>query len=434
MAGNPVTQPETKSPRDGRAAWLSRLAWASCGILATLSLANLALDIAGWRGDTRWIDVANELVFILIPIGYALMAALIASRQPRNTIAWLLMTIAVAFVLIRPVDRFLKSFPSVPDPAPLTLVVVWLQNWSWLLFIVPLFLVLLLFPTGRPPSPRLRWVPYFAAGFVILFALTAAFAETLSPSFYADWNLPNPIGLIPASASWLLAPIMAGLALVVVICPASLFYRYRRAGAIERAQIKWLLYTSAVFVAVYLPWTVLHDIAPAWLTDVVDLLVFLVFYFFPVAIAIAILRYRLWDIDVLIRKSLVYAALTGTLGVVYFGATTLFQKAFAALTGTEGSTLAIVLSTLVIAAMFSPLRRRIQRDIDRRFFRKKYDAEQTLQQFALGVRDQAELEQLSQRLLAVVQETMQPEGASLWLKTTTDRRQIQSAMDRHGLG
>jgi hypothetical protein len=416
MADDPVAQPTNKSPHTSRAPRLVWLAWILCGLITALALVNLVLDIARWSADSIWIDIANKLVFILLPIVYALMAALIASRQPRNTIAWLLMTIAIAIVLIAPVDRYLQSFSGIPEPAPLVLFCIWFQNWSWLLFIVPLLLVLLLFPTGQPPTPSLRWVPYFAVSLVACFALLAALSPALSPSYYPDWELPNPIGLIPETAEWLITPVLAGLALLVVVCPTSLFYRYRRATAIEREQIKWLLYTSAVFVALYLPWIGTLDSALPIISNCVELLMFFTLYFFPAAIAIAILRYRLWDIDVIIRRTLVYGGLTATLALVYFSSVVLLQQLLGALIGQADSPLAIVISTLGIAALFTPLRRRIQNDIDRRFFRRKYDAQKTLESFAARARDEVELEKLTAYLLAMVQETMQPESVGLWLK------------------
>jgi hypothetical protein len=406
---------EQKTPRTSPAAWI---AWAVCGLIYVFVLVNLLVQLLHLPADTTWLGNASQLVFILTPTSYALVAALLASRQPRNTIAWLLMLIAIAIVLIGPVDNYIDSFTGIPSPTPLLLIAVWFQNWSWLLFIVPLLMVFLLFPTGQPPSPRLRWVPYFAAVLVLCFALLNALQKTLSPTSLPDWQLPNPIGFAPDSAAWLVYPIFAGLVLLVLLCPASLFYRYRRAAPVEREQIKWILYISSVFVILYLPWIGWMDRVAPVLSDFLELLTFLTIYIFPVSIAMAVLRYRLWDIDLLIRRSLIYGALTVTLGVVFFVVIALLTQVFGILSGAENSPVVIVLSTLVIAAIFTPLRRRIQHDIDRRFFRSKYDTEQTLAQFALNVRNEVELAQLSDHLLEVAQETMHPDKAVLWLRKT----------------
>ena len=194
----------------------------------------------------------------------------------------------------------------------------------------------------------------------------------------------------------------------------SIFVRFRKASAVERAQIKWLLYACGLFVAAYAPLLILNVNTEEWLSsDLLDLLFVLSILTIPAAISIAILRYRLWDIDIIIRRTLQYFLLTGFLALLYFSSVTLLQSLFSTFTGSQ-SAIALVISTLVIAALFTPLRRRIQSFIDQRFYRRKYDTEQTLEAFAISLRQEVNLEEISSNLLRVVQGAMEPEGASLW--------------------
>jgi len=225
--------------------------------------------------------------------------------------------------------------------------------------------------------------------------------------------VPNPIGFL--SVDSFPFPLWAVLLLsFAALSVSSLFVRYRRARIVEREQIKWLLYAAALFLLVYSISFVLSDLRDEFI-DLVNLLLSFVILLLPAAIAIAILRYRLYDIDVIIRKTLVYAVLTGLLGLVYFGVVLLLQSILDSVSGQE-SPLVIVISTLVIAALFAPLRKRVQAVIDRRFFRKKYDTQQVLAQFARTARDEVSLEALTAELTHVVQESMQPEQVSLWFK------------------
>jgi hypothetical protein len=201
--------------------------------------------------------------------------------------------------------------------------------------------------------------------------------------------------------------------ITLVLALLSLALRFHRAAGVERQQIKWLLYVAALFLTAQL--AISFGAIGEQFTSLVAL-------GFPIAIGIAVLRYRLFDIDVIIRKTLVYTALTALLALVYFGSVVLLQRLFGAVTGIGQSPLAVVVSTLVIAALFTPLRRRIQDAIDRRFFRKKYDAQRVLAQFALTARDETDLDTLTGELARVVQETMQPEQVSVWLKDSRTRR------------
>jgi len=236
----------------------------------------------------------------------------------------------------------------------------------------------------------------------------------------ADWRVHNPIGFLPET--WfepILVPWAVGLATMTVAGLAAVVLRYRQGSEVERQQIKWLVFGCAVFAAVYGPslWLVWEgNSGRDWGFDRVWNVLFTgALMAMPVSIAIAILRYRLWDIDVIIRRTLVYSALSAVLALVYFGSVVVLQTILRGLTGDEAP-LVIVLSTLLIAALFVPVRRRVQGLIDRRFYRRKYDAARVLTAFGANLRDETDLGRLSARLAGVVEETMQPESVGLWLR------------------
>jgi hypothetical protein len=274
---------------------------------------------------------------------------------------------------------------------------------------------MLLFPDGRLPSPRWRWIIIAGLGmcaFLILFGLSS---PTLSLVENSDWVVTNPIGFLPAGIEFPETPWFAGLIIMTLLCVAAPFVRYRRAAGVERKQIKWLFYACGLFALAYVPGFVFTDETDTLLGNIWGMLFVLAIMAVPAAIAIAILRYRLYDIDLIIRKTLLYGALTGLLAIVYFGGVVIFQALFEAITG-QRSPVAIVISTLLIAALFTPLRRRLQRSIDRRFFRQKYDAQRVLAQFAQSARDEVDLESLTLELVRVTRETVQPETITIWLK------------------
>ena len=272
--------------------------------------------------------------------------------------------------------------------------------------------VILYFPTGRLPSPRWRWLRTLGLGLVVYFMVFDALLPELNgPGEPAPWTVPNPIGI--ASLAFPMPVWIALLLTLVVASVASLFVRFRRADPVERSQLKWLLYAGGVFLVVYAGAGFAANLAG---NDLFGIALFLSILSLPVAIAIAILRYRLYDINVVIRKTLVYTAVTALLALVYFGSVVLLQRLVSVLTGIEQSPLAVVVSTLAIAALFTPLRRRIQDVIDRRFYRKKYDAQRVLAQFAVTARDETDLDALTGELARVVQETLQPESVHLWLR------------------
>jgi hypothetical protein len=271
-----------------------------------------------------------------------------------------------------------------------------------LLSFLPLY-----FPNGRLISPRWRWV----LGSALFVCVFLTIQSALLPGDPRGSGLVNPLGVealepvLDLSDPVMFAPYFA----VLFASAVSLVVRFRRSAGVERQQIKWLAYTVSVIPVWFLVNPVIVD--NPFLIGAVDALLFAGV---PVATGIAILRYRLYDIDVVINRTLVYGALTIMLVAVYLGGVVLLQTVFRYLTG-QGSQLAIVASTLAIAALFNPLRRRIQAFIDRRFYRRKYDAAKTLEAFSAKLRDETDLDALSREFTSVVRETVQPAYLALWL-------------------
>jgi hypothetical protein len=293
-----------------------------------------------------------------------------------------------------------------------------------------LLLILLLFPTGRPPSRRWNGLILAVVGLQVLFLLVVSFGRQLWP-FSEAWSVDNPIGVIPDE--WVRALYSVVLQVIVgvlaLLCAASLLVRYKHGSVVEKTQIKWIAFASSIFGLLYLV-TILTLVATGlgWASDdpvalAVQLPAALTWIIIPVTIAIAILRHHLFDIDIIIRRTLVYSTLTLTLGLVYVGCILLSRMLVARYT--SGSELAIVASTLAIAALFNPLRRRIQNFIDRRFYRRKYDAAKVLAAFGVTARDETDLEQLTAEMLRVVDETMQPEFVGLWLRDSQARSKTE---------
>jgi hypothetical protein len=282
--------------------------------------------------------------------------------------------------------------------------------WYWFpLLGLTLIFTPLLFPDGRPPSPRWRPVVWAAGSVLLLIVFLAAFREQIE---LRGFSIDNPVGIpgIEDPEKSRLGSVLLGFFIVfVVLALASVVVRYLRSGGVQRQQIKWLMVATLLAVLMVF----FEEITRIELETEVPFATAIAL--FPVAIAVSIFRYRLYDIDVIINRALVYVTLTATLALVYFGSVVLLQRTFAFLTG-EGSQLTVVVSTLMIAALFVPLRRRIQSFIDRRFYRRKYDAVKTLEAFSKKLRDETDLEALNAELLTVIRETMQPEHVSLWLR------------------
>lgn len=289
----------------------------------------------------------------------------------------------------------------------------WVSSTGWGLMVT---FLLLLFPTGRLPSRRWRSVAWFTAGVLAVLEISGALRSG-SPSHedYPPYTNPFPIELAPdvVDRVW---TVVYPLALAMVVASvASVFARFRRAQGEERQQLKWFAYAALLLIIRYGVQVLLALMQVHVNQRLSDMLWALAVTALPIAIGIAVPKYRLYDIDILINRTLVYGLLTATLVLVYFGSVIVLQSLFRTVTGHE-SQLAIVASTLAIAALVNPLQRRIQAFIDRRFYRRKYDAAQVLAAFSATARDEVDLDKLMAELGHVVEETLQPAQVSLWLR------------------
>ncbi|HET6661147.1 MAG TPA: SpoIIE family protein phosphatase [Rubrobacter sp.] len=360
----------------------------------------------------------------VIAISFSTVGAIITPRlPPQNPIGWIFCFIGVIagvrlFVSEYAIVTLLAEPSSVPAMLPGGEVMAWISSWLWVSFIGLFVFLALLFPDGRLPSSR--WRPFgWLVGVVLV---TGTVAVAIWPETAAGFDLVNhPLGIEVATDT--VNPVETILYALGLIAAASLLVRLRRSVGVKRQQVKWFAYAVAVLAtSAILAYVVSESVRVVWLEWVSFMLVIASVVGLPVAVGIAILRYRLYNIDLLLNRTLVYGALTAVLAAVYFGIIVLFQALFRAFTGQE-SQLAVVVSTLAIAALFTPLRLRIQSFIDRRFYRRKYDARKTLEAFSAKLRTETDLDALSSDLIEVIRETMQPTRVSLWLKSPERARE-----------
>jgi hypothetical protein len=358
-------------------------------------------------------------------LAFSTMGTLIVMRRPGNLVGWILATAGLAIAGAILASAYVEF--SVAEPGgrlPGTRWVAWVVSWIWLLgFGQALVFLPLMFPNGRLPSRRWRLVGYFAAVALV----TTGFGMAFTPGPLEDYpQIDNPLGLDAFDGSILAGGGVGWLLLtaVVVLSAASVVLRYRRAGTEQRQQIKWFAFASALVAVGWLIQSMLYTDEETPYLVAAQLLLFVALVGLPIAVGVAVMRFRLYDIDLLINRTLVYGALTTMLVALYFGGVATIQVIFRTLTGQEQQPqLAVVVSTLLIAALFNPLRRRIQGFIDRRFYRSKYDATKTLEAFSAKLRDETDLDALRDDLVGVVRETMQPAHVSLWLRPDTTSKQ-----------
>jgi hypothetical protein len=367
--------------------------------------------------------------FVLLFMSFATVGALVASRQPGNLIGWIFCVLGLFLPLANASEEYaLYALVTQPGSVPGGEVMAWLSAWfAGAINFAMLAFVLLLFPDGRLLSRRWRF-----AVWVNLVAVLLIFVWNFEPGRIESLGLvkvTNPFGVAGADA---LLNALGGIGFLLVLAVAiagaiSLVLRYRRSKGDERQQIKWFVFAGAIFCAIFAVAPVLWSLPSSPKTEWIWPALFLLGSgTIPAATGIAILKYRLYDIDILINRTLVYGSLTALLAAGYFGGVATTQAIFRTLTGQERQPqLAIVVSTLVIAALFNPLRRRIQGFIDRRFYRSKYDAAKTLEAFSAKLRDETDLDALSEDVVEVVRETMQPAHVSLWLRPDTASRRSE---------
>jgi hypothetical protein len=375
-----------------------------------------AIILLGPRPGLRGEDPVEDLVIFGGFSMFAAVGAVLVAKRPGNPIGWILSSasLLVGVAALETYAAYVMITSGRPDW--LAVVGVWANSWYWFVFIALAFIYLpLYFPDGRLPSRR--WLPVAViTGIGVLVVVVLGMLTDTLRGQDVDYRIEYPIGiegLPPVEELPFFGVLSVPLVIGCVGAVAAVVVRFRRSSGVERQQMKWFLYAAAPILT--FPFT---DYLPGIFSGLVFgwILIGL-----PAAIGIAVLRYRLYDIDILINRTLVYLALTASLALVYVGGVVSLQYVFRVFTGGD-SQLAIVASTLVIAALFNPLRRRIQTFIDRRFYRRKYDATRTLEGFSATLRDEVELDVLGGRLVAVVRETVQPAHASLWLRPARVQR------------
>jgi hypothetical protein len=399
-------------------AWL---AWALAGLCVAMFLASVVVYVLvrpSQEGPSTSGALSELLIYVPF-LAFPIVGSLIASKHPKNPVGWICLAVGLFWMLI-----FLGDSIPGSGPYPVTIDALTQATWIPPVGLLGIYLILL-FPDGKLPSRRWRPLAWLSGVVMVL----ASLGITFSPGpLEGHPGVRNPFRL-EGAPSWVVTAgivILLMLPLCMLASALSLVLRYRRSKGEEREQIKWIAFAASVVVIVYLiamvgslffPLGWGSAGTPLWL-GLLQQAALASFTAVPIAVGFAVLKYRLYDIDIVINRTLVYGTLTITLVALYFGGIVVLQRMFVLLTGQQ-STLAVVASTLAIAALFVPLRRRVQGFVDRRFYRRKYDARKTLEAFSAKLRDETDLEALHNDLVGVVRETMQPAHVSVWLRPDT---------------
>jgi hypothetical protein len=407
----------------------ARLAWSLWGLALLFVALSFFFRAIGGAASQSNAPAVNDIGPVLLAAELALVTvgALVAARRPGNPIGWLLLAAAVSITVGDFADSYaVFGLLARPGALPGAGVMAWLSEWSRGPTILGAFaLVFLLFPEGRPLSPRWRPIVWLTAAITPLLGLGA-----LKPGPLDDYALVNnPFGIGGAAGRVAQGAGNAAFFVLLAVLATSglsLLIRFRRATGDERQQLKWFASGGVVLIVAFL-------IAPIiWFTPALNgtslwpILFVLALVAIPLSAGVAILKYHLYDIDLIIRRTLVYSVLSGLLVFVYFGSVVFLQSILRAMTGQQQSQVVVVVSTLGIAALFNPLRRRVQDLIDRAFYRRKYDAALVLAAFRASARDEVELGPLVERLLQAADDTVRPEHVSVWLRPADESHPSRS--------
>jgi hypothetical protein len=387
---------------DSPSRFATRLAWSLAAVGVVFLIIGGIWESAQGTSEGGWLE---DLALLLAFGGFPFVGAMVVGRYGWNPLAWVMIGIGFFGGLVVFSAGYAIDGLTGDHGLPGATFAAWLANWTWyptIQLVLPF--LFLFYPTGSLPSPRWRPVLWVASGLLLATTILPMFQERLTQEEF--YNVDNPIGLsFVDDAEGLLTPAFVLLMVVAALAVVSLVVRFRRSRGDERMQLKWFTFAGALLVAS----TFLEELlgAPGYFFSIgIGAL--------PIAMGIAILRYRLYEIDVLINRALVYALLTGLAVALYLGLVVSLQLVLDSVT--QDSDLAVAASTLAVAALVRPLRTRIQAFIDRRFYRRKYDAGRAVSDFTQRLRDEVDLEVVESDVLTVLKDTVQPTHASLWLR------------------
>jgi hypothetical protein len=384
-------------------------------VLLTLALIAvvvlLELDASYEPADS----LASSIPDIIMTLSFVIVGAIVTIKRPENLVGWALSLAGLGLLLGAVLSLYaeLALFAKPEKGLPAGAAAAVIGGSAWTALMAGVFLLLLVFPSGRVPSPR--WRPFaiaVLAGFALVWVMLSTAPGQLDPPFEA---YESPLAVTSSDNYG------AAVYLIILVCLLSLavaavhlLVRFRRSRGAERQQFKWIA-GSAGFLLLTLPVQYVFDFSGA-----AGFVFSIALTALPISVGIAILRYRLYEFDVIVRRTLVYGGLSALLAGLYFGIVLALQQVFSSFAG--GSDLAVAVSTLAVAALFGPARRRVQHAVDKRFYRRRYDAQRTLETFAARLRDEVDLDALGTELRTVVRDTMQPSDVSLWLRPAQEKR------------